>query len=104
MLLEAKDLPLQPTCVVLVECASSVMVRKGEIVATAMGGMGKPFDGGMLNPHVSRRFKWKIGSWKTDDNSRRPHRSLGDLTPDEYARQRQAASLSVAKSMAADQP
>jgi len=27
----------------------------------------------------------KIGSWKTEYNSRRPHSSLGYLTPDEFA-------------------
>jgi hypothetical protein len=36
--------------------------------------------------------------------SRRPHSSLGYLTPDEFARQWKAASLSGAKSMAVDQP
>ncbi len=46
----------------------------------------------------------KIGSWKTESNSRHPHSSLGDLTPDDHARQWQVASLSVAKSMTADQP
>jgi hypothetical protein len=37
-------------------------------------------------------------------NSRRPHSSLAYRTPDEFARQWQAASLSEAKSMAVDQP
>jgi putative transposase len=46
----------------------------------------------------------KIGSWKTEYNSRRPHSSLGYLTPDEFARQWQAASLSAAESMAVDRP
>jgi putative transposase len=31
----------------------------------------------------------KIEAWRVDYNQRRPHGSLGFLTPDEYARQRQ---------------
>ena len=31
----------------------------------------------------------KIDAWRLDYNQRRPHGSLGHLTPDEYARQRQ---------------
>jgi putative transposase len=46
----------------------------------------------------------KISAWKTEYNSRRPHSSLAYRTPDEFARQWKAASLSEAKSMAADQP
>jgi putative transposase len=33
--------------------------------------------------------KAKIEAWRIDDNQRRPHRSLGHLTPNEYAQQRQ---------------
>jgi len=46
----------------------------------------------------------KISSWKTEYNSRRPHSSLAYLTPDEFGRQWQAASLSADESMAVDQP
>jgi putative transposase len=46
----------------------------------------------------------KIEAWKKEYNSRRPHSSLRYLTPDEFARQWQIASLSEAKSMAGDQP
>jgi putative transposase len=31
----------------------------------------------------------KIEAWRVDYNQRRPHGSLGHLTPDEYAQQRQ---------------
>ena len=31
----------------------------------------------------------KIEAWRVDYNQRRPHSSLGHLTPDEYAEQRQ---------------
>jgi putative transposase len=34
--------------------------------------------------------KAKIEAWRIDYNQRRPHGSLGNLTPNEYARQRQA--------------
>src|SRR5277367_4075341 len=46
----------------------------------------------------------KISAWKMEYNSRRPHSSLSCRTPDEFARQWQAASLSEAKRMAVDQP
>ena len=45
----------------------------------------------------------KISDWKTEYNSRRPHSSLAYRTPDEFARKWKTASLSEAKSMAADQ-
>jgi len=33
--------------------------------------------------------KEKIEAWRVDYNQRRPHSSLGHLTPNEYAQQRQ---------------
>jgi hypothetical protein len=44
----------------------------------------------------------KIPTWKTEYNSRRPHSSLGYLSPDEFAQQWNAASLSGKESMAGD--
>jgi putative transposase len=40
----------------------------------------------------------KIEAWRVDYNQRRPHGSLGFLTPDEYARQRQAQPAAEAVS------
>ena len=36
------------------------------------------------------RRRTKIEAWRIDYNQRRPHSSLGHLTPNEYAQQRQA--------------
>ncbi len=33
--------------------------------------------------------QWKIEAWRIDYNQRRPHSSLGHLTPNEFAEQRQ---------------
>jgi putative transposase len=46
----------------------------------------------------------KISAWQTEYNSRRPHSSLGYLTPDEFARQWRFVSPSYAACRAADQP
>ncbi len=35
----------------------------------------------------------KIEAWRIDYNPRRPHRSLGQLTPNEFAEQRQATRV-----------
>ena len=35
--------------------------------------------------------KAKIEAWRVDYNQRRPHGSLGHLTPDEYVRRRQSS-------------
>jgi transposase InsO family protein len=41
----------------------------------------------------------KIEAWRVDYNQRRPHGSLGHLTPDEYARQRQVLPTAEAASL-----
>lgn len=46
----------------------------------------------------------KISAWKTDYNARRPHSSLGYLTPDEFAQQLRLASPSCSRDWAAEQP
>jgi putative transposase len=40
--------------------------------------------------------KAKIEAWRVDDNQRRPHSSLGHLTPNEFAQQRQLARATQA--------
>ena len=77
---------------------------------TQNGGM-ESFNGKLRDECLNTSWFWnlfdarrKIAEWKLEYNSRRPHSSLGYLTPDEYARQWKTASLSEAKSMAADQP
>jgi len=65
------------------------------------GGM-ESFNGKLRDECLNTSWFWnlfdarkKIGSWKAEYNSRRPHSSLGYLTPDEFARQWKAASLSA---------
>jgi putative transposase len=41
----------------------------------------------------------KIEAWRVDYNQCRPHGSLGHLTPDEYARQRQISPTAEAASL-----
>jgi len=41
----------------------------------------------------------KINAWRIDYNQRRPHGSLGHLTPDEYARQRRLSTTAEAASL-----
>ena len=72
---------------------------------TQNGGM-ESFNGKLRDECLNTSCFWnlfdarkKIGSWKTEYNSRRPHSSLGYLTPDEFARQWQTASLSASESM-----
>jgi putative transposase len=43
--------------------------------------------------------KTKIEAWRVDYNQRRPHGSLGHLTPNEYARQRQNSMTAEAASL-----
>jgi putative transposase len=38
----------------------------------------------------------KIDAWRVDDNARRPHSSLGHLTPNEFVAQRQAERIANA--------
>lgn len=77
---------------------------------TQNGGM-ESFNGKLRDECLNTSWFWnlfdarkKISDWKTEYNFRRPHSSLGYLTPNEYARQWNAASLSQAKSMAVAQP
>ena len=76
---------------------------------TQNGGM-ESFNGKLRDECLNVNWFWnlfdarrKISDWKTEYNSRRPHSSLGYLSPDEFARQWQASFLSEAKSMAVDQ-
>jgi putative transposase len=77
---------------------------------TQNGGM-ESFNGKLRDECLNTSWFWnlfdarkKISAWRTEYNSRRPHSSLGYLTPDVFARQWKAASLSDTKSMAVDQP
>ncbi len=77
---------------------------------TQNGGM-ESFNGKLRDECLNVNWFWNLfdarrknSAWKLEYNSRRPHSSLGYLTPDEFARQWKAASLSGAKSMAVDQP
>jgi putative transposase len=77
---------------------------------TQNGGM-ESFNGKLRDECLNVNWFWNVfdarrknSAWKLEYNSRRPHSSLGYLTPDEFARQWKAASLSGAKSMAVEQP
>jgi putative transposase len=77
---------------------------------TQNGGM-ESFNGKLRDECLNTSWFWnmfdarrKISAWKTEYNSRRPHSSLGYLTPNEFARQWEAASLSGKERMAVDQP
>lgn len=77
---------------------------------TQNGGM-ESFNGKLRDECLNTSWFWnlfdarrKITAWKLEYNSRRPHSSLGYLTPNEFTRQWKAASLSEAESMAVDQP
>jgi putative transposase len=77
---------------------------------TQNGGM-ESFNGKLRDECLNTSWFWnlfdarrKISAWKTEYNSRRPHSSLGYLTPNEFAQHWQAALLSRQKSMAVDQP
>jgi len=77
---------------------------------TQNGGM-ESFNGKLRDECLNVSWFWnlfdarnKISAWRSEYNSRRPHSSLGYLTPDEFARKWQASFLSEAKSMAGEQP
>jgi len=77
---------------------------------TQNGGI-ESFNGKLRDECLNVNWFWnlfdarrKISDWKTEYNSRRPHSSLGYLTPDEFARQWQNSFLSEAKSMVGEQP
>lgn len=76
---------------------------------TQNGGM-ESFNGKLRDECLNMNWFWnlfdarrKTLDWKTEYNSRRPHSSLGYLTPDEFARQWKTASLSGKQSMFVDQ-
>jgi putative transposase len=77
---------------------------------TQNGGM-ESFNGKLRDECLNTSWFWnlfdarkKISAWKTEYNACRPHSSLGYLTPDQFARQWNTASLSGNESMAVDQP
>jgi putative transposase len=77
---------------------------------TQNGGM-ESFNGKLRDECLNTSWFWnlfdarrKISAWKMEYNGRRPHSSLGYLTPDEFAQQWKAASLSENKSLAGEQP
>lgn len=77
---------------------------------TQNGGM-ESFNGKLRDECLNVNWFWnlfdarrKISDWKTEYNSRRPHSSLGYLTPNDFTRQWKAASLSRQENMAVDHP
>jgi putative transposase len=50
----------------------------------------------MSCPLQAADAKEKIEAWRVDYNARRPHSSLGHLTPNEFAAQRQAERTAIA--------
>jgi len=69
---------------------------------TQNGGM-ESFNGKLRDECLNTSWFWnlfdarrKISAWKVEYNSRRPHSSLGYLTPDEFARRCQLRLLSPA--------
>ena len=77
---------------------------------TQNGGM-ESFNGKLRDECLNVNWFWnlfdarrKISAWKTEYNSRRPHSSLGYLTPDEFGRRWKTASLSATEGMAVEQP
>jgi putative transposase len=77
---------------------------------TQNGGM-ESFNGKLRDECLNVSWFWnlfdarrKISAWKTEYNSRRPHSSLGYLTPDEFMRQWLFVSPSDHACRAAEQP
>ena len=77
---------------------------------TQNGGM-ESFNGKLRDECLNANWFWnlfdarrKIAAWKTEYNERRPHSSLGYLTPNEFARQWSLASPSWNACRAAEQP
>lgn len=68
-------------------------IRPGKPVETAsIGSFNGRLRDECLNVHQFTSIadaQAKIDAWRIDYNQRRPHRSLGHLTPDEYARRQQ---------------
>jgi len=76
--------------------------RTSEAVKIDFTTPGKPTENGFVEPFQGRfrdeclntevfenieDARHKIGAWRRDYNSRRPHSSLGNLSPEEYLRQ-----------------
>jgi putative transposase len=77
---------------------------------TQNGGM-ESFNGKLRDECLNVNWFWnlfdakrKISAWKTEYNTRRPHSSLGYLTPSKFARQWRLVSPSHDPCRAADQP
>ena len=54
---------------------------------------------GFAPDRIRKYVKAKIEAWRVDYNQRRPHSSLGHLTPNEYAQQRQRPWTAEAASL-----
>jgi putative transposase len=77
---------------------------------TQNGGM-ESFNGKLRDECLNTSWFWnlfdarrKISAWKSEYNSRRPHSSLGYLTPDEFTQQWRSVSSSYDALRAAEQP
>jgi len=77
---------------------------------TQNGGM-ESFNGKLRDECLNVSWFWnlfdarrKISAWRTEYNTRRPHSSLGYLTPDEFMQQQRFVSPSYDPCRAAEQP
>jgi putative transposase len=74
-------------------------IRPGKPVENAFV---ESFNGRLRDECVNHQFtsledeRTKIEAWRADYNQRRPHSSLGHLTPNEYAQQRQNSLIAEA--------